>query len=136
MIRVGEWDTQTESEPLSHSDHDVKEIIIHKDFIKANVNNDIALMILEDSVLIADHVSSVCLPLQDTSYSDQGCYVTGWGKGEFGREGREEVKLRKINLPIVPFNTCQESLRKSKLGHRFVLHESFLCAGGEAGKGD
>lgn len=42
--------------------------------------------------------------------------------------------LKKIELPIVPHAPCQEALRKTRLGKRFVLNESFICAGGESDK--
>jgi secreted trypsin-like serine protease len=32
---------------------------------------------------------------------------------------------------MVEFNECQESLRQTRLGRRFQLHNSFVCAGGE-----
>lgn len=42
--------------------------------------------------------------------------------------------LKKIDLPIVPRDTCQQALRTTRLGKFFELHKSFICAGGEAGK--
>lgn len=38
-----------------------------------------------------------------------------------------------MDLPIVPRDQCQELLRTTRLGRKFKLHESFLCAGGVAG---
>lgn len=54
----------------------------------------------------------------------------------FGKEGKYQVILKKIELPVVPFTPCQESLRKTRLGKRFNLHNSFICAGGEPEKGE
>ena len=51
-----------------------------------------------------------------------------------GKEGLYQVILKKIDLPIVPRDTCQDRLRKTQLGKYFNLHESFICAGGEIGK--
>lgn len=42
--------------------------------------------------------------------------------------------MKKVELPIVPFNDCEQKFRNTRLGSRFRLHESFLCAGGEAGR--
>lgn len=42
--------------------------------------------------------------------------------------------LKKLELPIVPHEQCQEQLRRTRLGNYFVLHHSFICAGGEEGK--
>lgn len=134
-IRVGEWDTQNENERLPHSDHKIREIVIHENFSKSNLRNDIALLFLEDSVQVADHINPVCLPPKDASFDNENCFVTGFGKSEFGREGAFEVKMKKIKVPVVPFEICQDNLRKTKLGHRFKLHSSFICAGGASGQG-
>ena len=37
-------------------------------------------------------------------------------------------------VPLVNHLTCQSQLQSNKLGSRFRLHESFLCAGGSAGQ--
>jgi kallikrein len=58
----------------------------------------------------------------------------GWGKDVFGKEGKYQAILKKIELPIVPFAKCQDSLRKTRLGKPFVLDSSFICAGGEPGR--
>ncbi|KAG8290673.1 hypothetical protein J6590_078137 [Homalodisca vitripennis] len=41
---------------------------------------------------------------------------------------------RFTGLPIIPRDSCLERLRKSRLGQRAELHESFICAGGQPGK--
>lgn len=51
-----------------------------------------------------------------------------------GKEGHYQVILKKVDLPTVPRDKCQDKLRSTRLGKYFVLHESFICAGGEAGK--
>jgi len=44
------------------------------------------------------------------------------------------VILKKVELPIVQHNTCQDVMRTTRLGKYFLLDKSFICAGGEAGK--
>lgn len=58
----------------------------------------------------------------------------GWGKNDFGKDGQYQVILKKIDLPVVGFGQCQASLRTTRLGQYFKLHNSFMCAGGEAGR--
>lgn len=49
--------------------------------------------------------------------------------------GQYEVSiLKKVELPIVAHDECQKSLKSTRLGPKFMLHDSFLCAGGERGK--
>jgi hypothetical protein len=56
------------------------------------------------------------------------CFVTS------GKEGRYQVILKKVDVPVVPRDACLQSLRKTRLGPYFKLHESFICAGGVRGK--
>lgn len=40
-----------------------------------------------------------------------------------------------MDVPIVDQKTCEDSLKKTRLGQYFSLDKnSFLCAGGEPGK--
>lgn len=135
-VRAGEWDTQTKNELFPHTDHDVADLSVHQQFYKGGLHNDIALLFLKKPVKFEQHINTVCLPPQDTPFDGSRCFASGWGKDVFGKEGKYQVILKKIELPIVPYGPCQESLRKTRLGKRFNLHNSFICAGGEPGKGE
>lgn len=56
-------------------------------------------------------------------------FASGWGKNLWGKEGKYQVILKKIDLPIISRSPCQERLRRTRLGYRFNLHRSFICAG-------
>jgi secreted trypsin-like serine protease len=45
-VRSGEWDTKTENELLPSENIKVSKIIIHEDFRKANLHNDISLLVM------------------------------------------------------------------------------------------
>jgi len=134
-IRAGEWDTQITKELYQHQDRVVKNIVIHKDFYAGALFNDVAILFLDEPVTIIENVDTLCLPEQDIVIpSGTKCFASGWGKDVFGKEGKYQVILKKIELPIVDRDTCQEQLRKTRLGVNFELDKSFVCAGGEAGK--
>lgn len=133
-VRAGEWDTQTKNELFPHYDYSVIDVVIHEKFYKGGLHNDVALLFLKDSIKTAEHINTVCLPPQNQIFDGKRCFATGWGKDVFGKEGKYQAILKKIELPTVPFGLCQDQLRKTRLGRRFVLHDSFMCAGGEAGK--
>ncbi|CAB3262417.1 unnamed protein product [Arctia plantaginis] len=140
-IRAGEWDTQTTKEIYPFQDRDVASVEIHKDFNGANLFFDVALLFLTRPVDSAPHVGVVCLPSpQDYALHGTRCFATGWGKEKFGKEGRYQTILRKVELPVVEHNACQTLLRMTRLSKHFKLHSSFICAGGERGpeicKGD
>lgn len=133
-IRAGEWDTQTKKEIFPHQDRSVESVVIHPQYYAGALYNDIALLFLETPVEIAENVNVICIPKNKATVDSARCFATGWGKDVFGKEGRYQVILKKIDLPIVQRGPCQDALRKTRLGNHFELHNSFICAGGEKGK--
>lgn len=133
-IRAGEWDTQTRNEIFPHQDRTVEKVIVHESYYPGALYYDVAILILKEPVDFAENVDIVCLPDPETVYDHSRCFATGWGKDKFGKEGHYQVILKKVDLPVVPRDTCQDSLRQTRLGKYFQLHESFICAGGEPGK--
>lgn len=133
IVRLGEWDTQTKNEPFAHVDYAVKDVTIHKSFKKSTLHNDIALVFLAEPAKLEPHINTICLSDHQAFEGDQ-CFVSGWGKDSYGREGKYQVILKKIQVPVMSFGLCQTRLRTTRLGKWFKLHERFMCAGGEAGK--
>jgi plasma kallikrein len=131
MVRLGEWDPQTENEIFAHDDHKVNEIVVHKEFGPANLFNDIALLVLRDPAQLSLYINTVCLPPQNFKADQSKCVASGWGTDKFGHEGIYRANLKKKDLPLVPLRDCQDRLRKTKLGPLFRIHQSFMCAGGE-----
>jgi len=133
-IRAGEWDTQNRKEILPHQDRSIASIVSHDHYLPGNYFNDIALLILSEPVTLAEHIGVVCLPPEAKNAPPARCFASGWGKDLFGKEGRYQVILKKVELPIVERASCVAALRKTRLGKEFELHRTFICAGGEAGK--
>ncbi|XP_076681416.1 phenoloxidase-activating factor 2-like [Andrena cerasifolii] len=133
-IRAGEWDTQTKNEIFPHQDRAVKSVIVHEKYYAGALFFDVAILILSEPVEYAENVDIVCLPERNAVYDGSRCLASGWGKDIFGKKGHYQVILKKVDLLVVPRDTCQDSLRKTRLGKYFKLHESFICAGGEIGK--
>ncbi|RWS27437.1 Serine proteinase stubble-like protein [Leptotrombidium deliense] len=131
--RLGEWDTQNTNEFLPHEDYDVVSVVIHPEYKHNSLWNDIAVLKLDRKVIFAPNIDSICLPHIDEIFDGQQCVTTGWGKNAY-RGGSYSNILKEVSLPIIPFLDCQEGLRKTRLGYRFKLHESFICAGGEQGR--
>ena len=133
-VRAGEWDTQTAREPLQYVESNVESMVVHENFNKGNGINNIALLFLETPIANAEHINTICLPPPHMKFDGTRCFVTGWGKDTFGQEGQYQVVLKKIDLPVIERDRCTEMFRKTRLGKHFILNESFICAGGEAGK--
>ncbi|CAO1431591.1 unnamed protein product [Diamesa hyperborea] len=132
--RAGEWDTQTDQEPFPYAQSDIASIVVHSDFHRGTATNNIALLFLENPIENNEHINTICLPPPHINFDDSRCFVTGWGKDNFNKNAEYAVFLKKIDLPVIGNEKCTEMFRKTRLGPHFQLHESFICAGGEAGK--
>jgi len=133
-VRCGEWDTQHQTEPRPHQDRQVANLEIHPEFEPRNLQNDFAVLFTSQEFELSDHIDTACLPEAGESFSGTSCFATGWGKDKFGAAGEYQVVLKEIDLPVVDHDTCQDSLRQTRLGGKFKLHDSFVCAGGVNGK--
>lgn len=83
-IRAGEWDSQSNAEPLPHQERKVANVSVHPDYAEEIFYNDLALLFLAEPVELAENVDTICLPDED-SFDDVHCLASGWGKNEFGR---------------------------------------------------
>lgn len=133
-IRAGEWDMQSTDEILPHQDREIRSLVIHRDYIKATLANDIAILILKFPVELTENVNTICIPPPNYSFDKERCLVSGWGKDVHGRQGKFQSVLKKVELPIIPNNLCEMMLRKTVLGEYFRLEDTFICAGAEYGK--
>jgi len=133
-IRCGEWDTQNQTEPYPHQDRYVQALNIHPEFDGRNLQNDFAVLFTTEDFVLASHIDTVCLPQADELFDGSTCFATGWGKDKFGSAGQYQVVLKEIDLPVVSNYECQDKLRSTRLGQKYKLHDSFICAGGINGK--
>lgn len=133
-IRAGEWDMERTDEILPHQDREVRSVIIHQDYYKPTLLNDVALLLLKTPVLLAENVNTICLPPPNYSFSKERCVVSGWGKENHSRDSKFQTVLKKVDLPVIPNFLCQMLFRNTVLGKYFRLDSSFICAGGEYGK--
>ncbi|XP_050420347.1 phenoloxidase-activating factor 2-like [Adelges cooleyi] len=150
VVRAGEWDLQTEKEIFMHQDRRASRIVTHNEYYAGGLHNDVALIFIEDPFVLQETVKTICLPQQNQQFDLALCFSSGWGKevttnnytisrrtseGVTHEVGHYNVSiLKKVELPIVPRDICENTLRGTRLGPRFRLHESFICAGGEEGK--
>jgi len=133
-VRCGEWDTQHETEPYPHQDRQVVDLEIHPEFEARNLRNDFAVLFTNEDFVLSSHIDTTCLPQPGETFDGTTCFATGWGKDKFGATGEYQVVLKEIDLPVVNHDDCQDSLRETRLGGKFKLDDSFVCAGGINGK--
>jgi len=136
-VRLGEWDAKANIEPFKYVESVVSRIRINPFFNRVNLQNDIAVLTLDRPIDLAanPHINPVCAAQYQSNYAGQRCWVTGWGKDAFGKEGNFQYILKKVDVPVLDSNECEARLRLTRLTQNFQLSRtSFICAGGEEGK--
>uniref|UniRef100_A0A1W7R7Y0 Phenoloxidase-activating factor 2 n=1 Tax=Aedes albopictus TaxID=7160 RepID=A0A1W7R7Y0_AEDAL len=140
VVRLGEWDTLTENEPLKHENRAVRKIILHENYVERMAHNDLALLILDQQANLNVHINPICLPNAYDNFDGQRCMVSVWDRKNIGSQKKRSEVLKKIEVPVISRSKCQQLFRTTRLGPYFHFHKSFICAGGEAGvtmaKGD
>merc|ERR1712152_132195 len=126
--------TQQETEPRPHQDRQVAALEIHPEFDARNLKNDFAVLFTSQEFELSDHIDTACLPEPGDSFNGATCFATGWGKDKFGAAGQYQLVMKEIDLPLVDHDTCEDKLRQTRLGKKFKLDSSFVCAGGVDGK--
>ena len=105
----------------------VRQLFMHERY--KNLQNDIALLQLHQSIQSSEKVNTVCLPRSGHKISPgTRCYITGWGRVVGG--GSAADILQQAMLPVASHRQC--SRVNSRLGP--IDERSMICAGGE-GKG-
>lgn len=119
-------------EPAEHQDRDVDHVILHPDYSSRNLSNDVALLHTSQEFILSAHVDVICLPtVADTyNFETRDCVATGWGKDDFDASGEYQTILKQVNLDLRFKDDCQAALRTTRLGSRFKLDDSAICAGG------
>uniref|UniRef100_A0A8D1CPV8 Peptidase S1 domain-containing protein n=1 Tax=Sus scrofa TaxID=9823 RepID=A0A8D1CPV8_PIG len=99
----------------------VTRIILHKDFQRSNMNNDIALLLLDTPIVFNNLKKPICMPKQPGPSTWHQCWVTGWGQIKTGTKEPMETELMKVPMTIVDWGKCLKQFPK--------LTKNMLCAG-------
>ncbi|XP_050702258.1 phenoloxidase-activating factor 2-like isoform X2 [Eriocheir sinensis] len=129
--RLGEWNLAGKTEAVPHQEIQVKELLFHPDYHKEKQYYDVALLVLDRPAVVGATVNIICLPSNVQDYVSDDCVVSGWGKRDFDKKAKFQRVMKKVSLPVVDHAQCQTALQGTRLGPRFILHDSFLCAGGQ-----
>ncbi|XP_016961983.1 phenoloxidase-activating factor 2 [Drosophila biarmipes] len=132
-VSAGEWEYGNALEKYPFEEQNVTKMVIHKLFNLRTSANNLALLFLEEEFQMTYRINTICLPKEKRSLNSTRCLVAGWGKKEFKDKHNTSI-LKKVDLPLVPRDVCQDQLRKTRLGKSFTLPSGLICAGGEEGK--
>lgn len=101
IVRLGEWDTQQESELIPHEDYRVISVMTHPEFMNQSLWNDMAILKLDRSVEFKENINPVCLPSPLDQFEGQLCTTTGWGKNAY-----RECRINHTNKVLQYFSSC------------------------------
>ncbi|XP_063883137.1 phenoloxidase-activating factor 2-like [Scylla paramamosain] len=131
-VRLGEWNLETETEAIPPQDLGVAEVLLHPNYSGAPHHHyDVALLVLKRPAVLGTTVNTACLPAGEEDYLPDGCVVSGWGKKKFEDSSKFQEVMKAVEMPLVQHHVCQAALQGTRLGPGFILHDSFLCAGGQ-----
>ncbi|GLV33901.1 uncharacterized protein CBL_11215 [Carabus blaptoides fortunei] len=136
-VRMGEWDSNRNIEPYPTQEAIVTQIRIHPSYTPSNLLNDVAVLRLATAIQLGapnfPAINTGCLPVATTVFDNMRCLVSGWGKDAF--TGTFQSIIKEVEVPVLTNADCQTRLRRTRLGASYVLNtNSFICAGGEAGR--
>ena len=134
QVRAGDWDITKKIEQFPHVDVQVESMVVHENYDDAYRYNNIALLFLKTQIENAENINTICLPPQDTNFNDSQCFSSGWVSDVFGNQDKYQPIMKKIQVPVVSFESCQNSLIKSQLDTILMINKSFICAIGKSGK--
>lgn len=75
-------------------------LIVHEDFNKLTLDNDIALLLLDSPIRLNEHKVPVCLPLIHDLRTWKNCWVAGWGTTVAGTMPWGEGHLTDVFISI------------------------------------
>ncbi|XP_054160889.1 serine proteinase stubble-like [Oppia nitens] len=123
------------SEPLPVVVRKAKRVVIHPGYNHMTLENDLALIELDEDVEYEPHIQPICLPdsKSDDDFIGSDAYVSGWGILSYQQRTLPEV-LQIVRVPIVSNRECEQMYRRA--GHRLVARKTIVCAGYSIGGKD
>uniref|UniRef100_A0A8C4XI72 Peptidase S1 domain-containing protein n=1 Tax=Erpetoichthys calabaricus TaxID=27687 RepID=A0A8C4XI72_ERPCA len=115
----------------------VRRLIPHEKYNKSTMENNIALIELEQPVPYGHLIQPVCLPKSGHTFQLNGtCYVSGWGAVGDGQEPLPYPGvLQELRVPLVGPRKCGclYSLPSQLSGQPVNVTDAMICAGFQEG---
>lgn len=134
MVKVGV--TRRIASPAFVKKLRVRQIIKHPEFNQGtHLNNDIALILMDESVEFNQYLRPICLPANNLRLgpdNSKDCVVVGFGKSKFSQDADYLHAAHFVNVPIIHQSVCTSWYAEQEVN----LTEGMLCAGYSEGKRD
>ncbi|KAF5923510.1 hypothetical protein HPG69_006681 [Diceros bicornis minor] len=99
----------------------VTSIVLHKDFARLTMDNDIALLLLDSPITFNGLKEPICVPRHFSLSAWHECWVAGWGQTQTDDENSMKAELMKVPMIIKDWEECLKEFPK--------LTRNMLCAG-------
>ncbi|ODM93294.1 Trypsin-2 [Orchesella cincta] len=124
VVSLHDEDVTSNSETASGSQRiDVDKIIMHPQYSRRTIDNDIALLKLAKPVTLDNVIIPVCLPANnDHSFENFTATAAGWGATK--ESGSTSNILRKVDVPVISNEVCNTQTK-----YKGKITDNMLCAG-------
>ncbi|VEN62652.1 unnamed protein product [Callosobruchus maculatus] len=129
LLRLGEHDLSTQSEPYLHEERRVQIVASHPQFDPRTFEYDLALLRFYEPVNFQPNILPVCVPQTDEDFIGRTAYVTGWGR--LYEDGPLPSILQKVSVPVINNTVCEQMYRSA--GYIEHIPHIFICAGWRRG---
>ncbi|XP_072391809.1 uncharacterized protein Np [Diabrotica undecimpunctata] len=129
LLRLGEHDLSTESEPYLHQERRVQIVASHPQFDPRTFEYDLALLRFYEPVTFQPNILPVCVPQSDENFVGRTAYVTGWGR--LYEDGPLPSVLQEVSVPVINNTVCESMYRAA--GYIEHIPHIFICAGWRRG---
>ncbi|XP_044745027.1 serine proteinase stubble isoform X2 [Coccinella septempunctata] len=129
LLRLGEHDLSTESEPYLHQERRVQIVASHPQFDPRTFEYDLALLRFYEPVTFQPNIIPVCVPQTDENFVGRTAYVTGWGR--LYEDGPLPSVLQEVSVPVINNSVCESMYRSA--GYIEHIPHIFICAGWRRG---
>ncbi|CAH1364561.1 unnamed protein product [Tenebrio molitor] len=129
LLRLGEHDLSTESEPYLHQERRVQIVASHPQFDPRTFEYDLALLRFYEPVTFQPNILPVCVPQTDENFVGRTAYVTGWGR--LYEDGPLPSILQEVSVPVINNSVCESMYRSA--GYIEHIPHIFICAGWRRG---
>ncbi|XP_056640918.1 serine proteinase stubble [Diorhabda sublineata] len=129
LLRLGEHDLSTESEPYLHQERRVQIVASHPQFDPRTFEYDLALLRFYEPINFQPNILPVCVPQTDENFVGKTAYVTGWGR--LYEDGPLPSILQEVSVPVINNTVCESMYRAA--GYIELIPHIFICAGWKRG---
>ncbi|XP_071493626.1 trypsin-2-like [Diadema antillarum] len=95
-------------------------IWVHEDYNSRTLDNDIAMLKLEQPITFTDYISPACVATNDYP-AGTTCVVTGWGDQE---TAVDDTDLQEVYVPIIDTEVCNR-----QNWYNGAITDNMFCAG-------